>query len=198
MAWSDVLTGREEAESERRGEPVTCGKGCAACCRELVPVSPAEAFALREALDSMLPEAAAAREARFREAIDRLRSAIAEDPGLMQDPARYFGLYLDCPFLDDEACAIHAGRPLACREHLAVSPASHCRSFPNHAIRMLGLSHPAGEALSRACGELLGTAPERIPLVAALAWADVHPDEGMREWPAETVAGALASQLFSG
>ena len=197
MAWSDALSRRDEEEAVRRREPVTCGKGCAACCRELVPVTPAEAFALRESLDALSPEASEARQARFRDALEVLQRAIAEDPWLMHEPARYFGLYLDCPFLDGEACSIHPGRPLAFREHLAVSPAGFFRSFPHPSIRMLGLSHPAGEALSRVCGDLLGRAPERIPLVSALSWADGHPEDRNREWPAETVAGSLASQLFS-
>lgn len=197
MAWSDILVREDMAQAVTRREPVTCGKGCAACCRELVPVSPAEAFALRELLDSLAPERIAARETRFQETLEALRRAAEADPWLSHEPARYFGLYLACPFLDDEACSIHPDRPLACREHLAVSPASHCRSFPHPSIRVLGLAHPVGEALSRACGILLGQAPERIPLAAALAWAREHPEAGAREWPAETVAGALASQLFS-
>lgn len=197
MAWSDALSQHDEAEAVRRREPVTCRKGCAACCRELVPVSPAEAFALRESLDALSPEVSEARQARFREALEVLLRAVAEDPWLMHEPARYFGLYLDCPFLDGEACSIHPGRPLACREHLAVSEAELCRSFPHPSIRMMGLTHPVGEALSKVCAELLGGAPERIPLVSALAWADAHPEEGEREWPAETVAGTLATQLFS-
>lgn len=198
MEWSDRLAHADQERSRLSGEPVTCREGCAACCRELIPVSPAEAFSLRETLDDLDPERHSYRLARFREAGEALQRAAAESPGLFHDPAAYFRHYVACPFLDREACSIHVSRPLACREHLVLSDASHCRSFPDFAIRVLGLSQRVGEALARVCGKLLDRAPERIPLAFAPAWADENAADGEREWPAEKVAGALASQLFSG
>jgi hypothetical protein len=34
-----------------------------------------------------------------------------------------------CPFLEDEACSIHADRPLSCREYLVTSPPELCAAL---------------------------------------------------------------------
>ncbi|HKC93420.1 MAG TPA: hypothetical protein VKB81_05295, partial [Nitrospira sp.] len=38
----------EELRSREAGHSISCRMGCAACCRMLVPLSPPEAFALRD------------------------------------------------------------------------------------------------------------------------------------------------------
>lgn len=118
------------------GLPVTCSYGCAACCRQLVPVSVTEAIALIELIAQMPEEQKAAVLKRFEIAISKTEEGgIMEHfkPGLLTNinvsrevALRYFELRIDCPFLENEACIIHENRPLACREYLAVSPPANC------------------------------------------------------------------------
>jgi Fe-S-cluster containining protein len=118
------------------GLPVTCHRGCAACCRQLVPVSVTEAIALIELIGKMAPEIRAKVMAGFETAIAKVTDGgILEyfKPGELTNIAisrevalKYFELRIDCPFLENEACLIHAQRPLSCREYLAVSPPENC------------------------------------------------------------------------
>jgi Fe-S-cluster containining protein len=116
--------------------PVTCSYGCAACCRQLVPVSVTEAIALIASIAEMPPERKAAVLARFENALAKVKAAgLLEHfkPGTLTNIAitretalDYFNLRIDCPFLENEACLIHEQRPLSCREYLAVSPPANC------------------------------------------------------------------------
>lgn len=118
------------------GLPVTCRYGCAACCRQLVPVSVTEAIALIELISQMPPERKAAVMKRFEIAISKVEAAgILEHfkPGQLTNinisrevALKYFEARVDCPFLENEACIIHEQRPLSCREYLAVSPPPNC------------------------------------------------------------------------
>ena len=40
----------EVANTLQTGKTISCQKGCAACCRQMIPISPPEAFALVEAI----------------------------------------------------------------------------------------------------------------------------------------------------
>jgi Fe-S-cluster containining protein len=79
------------------GRKLACGRGCAACCRSHtdIPVYPLElmgiAWYLNEKLEGELRQ-------RVREQLLTHRSLGS------------------CPFLVDEACAIHPIRPMACRQ----------------------------------------------------------------------------------
>jgi len=54
------------------------------------------------------------------------------------------------PFLDDEACSIHAERPLACREFLVTSAAKHCAQPSDRTVERVPL--PAQNVSRRAGG----------------------------------------------
>lgn len=79
------------------GRKLACGRGCASCCRTHtdIPVYPLELMGIAwyagEKLDGELRE-------RVRTQLQQHRSLGA------------------CPFLVDEACAIHPLRPMACRQ----------------------------------------------------------------------------------
>ena len=81
---------------ERQGRTLACARGCAACCRSHsdIPVYPLEltgiAWFVTEQLRSELRE--------------KLQQQLAQHKA---NPS--------CPFLVDEACAIHPLRPMACR-----------------------------------------------------------------------------------
>jgi len=129
---SSLFATRATARAEADGREISCRAGCGACCRQLVPVAPAEARALARLVEAM-PEPRRERvRRRFDEALD-----ILEPLGLMErlDQNRddrqaiardYFAAGVACPFLEDEACSIHADRPLSCREYLVTSPPELC------------------------------------------------------------------------
>lgn len=129
---SSLFATRATARVEAEGREISCRAGCGACCRQLVPVAPAEARALARLVEAM-PEPRRERvRRRFEAALD-----ILEPLGLMerldlnrndrQVIARdYFAAGVACPFLEDEACSIHADRPLSCREYLVTSPPDRC------------------------------------------------------------------------
>jgi Fe-S-cluster containining protein len=125
-----------ERQSTTAGRPISCRKGCGACCRQLVPISASEAERLIGLIDAMPDPRRKALSERFAAAADALDRA-----GLQQsllDPAQrvgktdrelsvaYFALGVPCPFLEEESCSIHAERPLVCREYLVTSPAALC------------------------------------------------------------------------
>ncbi|MBE0621708.1 MAG: YkgJ family cysteine cluster protein [Burkholderiales bacterium] len=83
-------------QAERQGRTLACARGCAACCRSHadIPVYPLElagiAWFVSEKISGELRQ--------------KLQQQLAEHKA---NPS--------CPFLVDEACAIHPLRPMACR-----------------------------------------------------------------------------------
>jgi Fe-S-cluster containining protein len=171
---------------ESKGETISCARGCGACCRQLVPISPSEALGLRELVEALPEPRRADLGARFAAAHAELERAgllekllhpehvtDAESQTLGMD---YFERGLACPFLEDESCSIHADRPLACREYLVTSPAQHCAQPAADTVR--GVKMPA--KVSRILRQLerpasIETAPW-VPLILALEWATAHPE----------------------
>lgn len=174
---------------EARGERVSCRKGCGACCRQLVPITEPEAHALRDLVDHMPPQRRAVVEARFADARERLERAGLLD--LLLDPAHgdaatrrnlglaYFALGIACPFLEDEACSIHADRPIACREYLVTSPAAHCAAPSADGVRTVPLAGRVSNAVGRTVAPADGPAPW-VPLILAPEWARAREEEAPR------------------
>lgn len=197
MAWSGILLRSDEERSRAAGKPISCRKGCGACCNQVVPVSPAEAFSLMDTLRELPPSLRNRRLARIRAIVRSLNRKAASGPSPWHDPDAYFALGEPCPFLVRGSCSIHAERPLACREQLVISDPRLCASFPDFGIHILPLSHSVRDALMTLSAELLGTVPERIPVVAVPDWVREHAEAGTRAWDAGKVADALAFHLFS-
>ena len=125
---------------QRLGHVPTCAAGCAACCRQLVLISPGEAQAIRDFIRSRqdLWETLEPRVERWEQAVNS-DSELSEmlldldycegfpDP---EEGARMELLYwerrLDCPFLVEERCSIYPVRPFSCREHLVISDPRLC------------------------------------------------------------------------
>ncbi len=152
---SSLFAARATALVEAEGRAVSCRAGCGACCRQLVPVAPAEARALARLVEA-LPEPRRSRvRNRFDQALDALNATGVLDR-LDQDPENrravgldYFRAGVACPFLEDEACSIHPDRPMACREYLVTSPPELCAD-PSARVRTLPLEATPSVALLQA------------------------------------------------
>jgi Fe-S-cluster containining protein len=201
-ALSDAITGMAEQALEKQGEKVTCKKGCAACCRSMIPISQVEARRLRELVES-LPEPRRSQVlARFADAVRRLDQAGLlgrlrsrdrwTDAENTKIQVQYFLQGIACPFLEDEACTIYRDRPTSCREFLVTSPAENCSRPTNEDVRIVKLPFRVMSALAR-----LDSGPSNarqirwVPLVLALEWAAAHAEE-----PAPRPGAELARELF--
>lgn len=205
MSLDDRLVGMAAKAEARAGRPVTCAKGCGACCRQAVPLSPAEAWMLADQTASLPPERRELVLGRFTQARARLFDAGFGERSLAgagRDSMErlgldYFRLGIPCPFLEEEACSIHPQRPSACREFLAVSPAEFCSDPGSRPVRNVPMSASMTDALSRLCATVLGGEPTTVPLTLALDWAAAHREEGCRRFDAlllmETFFGILAA-----
>ena len=187
-ALSDEAARLSEQAAGRNGKQVSCRRGCAACCRQLVAISLVEARALaRLVAETPEPRQSEIR-ARFARAAQRLAdiSALASDARGDPTPkgiplietaqqrlaAAWFALRIACPFLDDEACSIHPSRPLVCREYLVTSPPEACSRLFELPVERIEPSVSLGPSLARATARIAGVAVVMIPLVMALQWAD--------------------------
>ena len=65
----NVIIGRVTEEAEQAGSPISCRAGCAACCRQMVPVSLFEAEALTRWMRTLPEEQQAALGRRFHRAL---------------------------------------------------------------------------------------------------------------------------------
>src|SRR5262245_51881102 len=186
-ALADAVTGMAKQALAKQGEEISCTKGCAACCRSMVPISEVEARRMRELVESLPEPRRSQVVTRFAEVLRRL-----EDAGLLEPlrkfeqwtdqenksfQVRYFLQGLACPFLEDESCTIYADRPASCREFLVTSPPEKCAQPTNEDVRIVKLPFRVMSALARFDFDPLTAERIRwVPLVLALEWADKHPD----------------------
>jgi Fe-S-cluster containining protein len=204
MGMSDKLTDLAVAHEEREGRSVSCRKGCGACCRQLVPLSPPEAWMLADIVAGMAPARQTEVRAAFATADDAvarsgLGAALAgriETMGQMTSLAlQYFGLGVACPFLRDESCSIHPYRPSICREYLVTSPAENCAQLGRGPVERVPVGMRLSRALSHLTAKLLGKEAEVVPLTHALAWAAAHREDGQRTWDARTLIEGLLAEF---
>src|SRR4029079_16779549 len=130
---SDNVVSSAEQEAQQRGTCISCRKGCGACCRQLVPISPVEARHIARLVAQMPEPRRQEMLRRFAAAKERLQEAglwesLSRRQGVTPLPIgmQYFRLGIPCPFLEDESCSIHKERPLTCRAFLVVTPAENC------------------------------------------------------------------------
>jgi hypothetical protein len=69
---TDVVTGVAEREAAAAAQRVRRGPGCGACCRQLVPIAPVEAMALRRTIEELDPDHRRRVEAGFASAVEQL------------------------------------------------------------------------------------------------------------------------------
>ncbi|MBH0208266.1 MAG: YkgJ family cysteine cluster protein [Nitrospira sp.] len=209
----------EVTRLSEQGLVPSCQKGCAACCRMLVPLSAPEAFSIRAWVHSRPAEQQSRIMARFAETKVRLLSSgiwqqlseLCETADQCSDEdldgvnRKYYALRLACPFLEDEACTIYDERPAACRELLVTSPADRCDNLLSNPVDTIPAPLRMSTVLGLLWHELTGTSTRLIPLPLAMEWAenDVRTSEQVWKGP-ELFDQALdkvwrfLSQSFSG
>jgi Fe-S-cluster containining protein len=183
LAEALVGVGVEKAAAE--GLSISCAKGCGACCRQLVPVSPTEAGAIAELVDRMPPERREVIRRRFADArervaaaglLERLTGAVPVDASEYDRfGLEYFRLGIACPFLEDEACSIYEERPIACREYLVTSDPVHCASPSRETVACVRLPARVSNALGRIGPGGVAGRPW-VPLILAPEWAGANPE----------------------
>jgi Fe-S-cluster containining protein len=186
----------EQRRLLQAGERVSCEKGCAACCRMLVPISVPEAFALTNTIDRLdqnernrlLSKLDQAQQQLARAGILKQLSSLADSSEPLNDEAieplnrAYYALRMPCPFLDNETCSIYADRPAACRELAVTSPATECQDMTTPTVQPVPVAVRLSTALSLLWADLTGTAPRLIPLPLAVDWARRHKEEQTNQW----------------
>jgi Fe-S-cluster containining protein len=177
----DAAIDRAAGRSEAEGKPISCCRGCSACCRaQPVPITPAEAYALTLLVENLPQPRQSEVRARFADRVRRLfdeglaQVYLDRDPNLTRDQARdvarrYFAMGLICPFLEDDACGIYHERPFVCRQYLVTSPAALCVN-------------------QNVTTQLLGRKQFTIPLTLALEYVARHREELERTFEARDLA----------
>ena len=200
----------EELRSRAAGRSVSCRMGCAACCRMLVPLSPPEAFALREYVEQLPEDRQAALRQKIAESkatlashglLDRLQDVADTTtpiPDEQLDPINraYYALRHPCPFLDNEICSIYEARPAACRELLVTSPAKLCDDLVENAVVPISVSVRVGTVLGLLWGAVTNSPPRLIPLPLALDWAEQHQDEASRTWTGSHLIDQMLDKMW--
>jgi Fe-S-cluster containining protein len=203
QGMSDMIV---EASVRARGEEVSCKAGCGACCRQIVPISGAEARQIHALVAAMSEPKRSEVRARFAGALARLdaegllqtaRNANALPDG--EDVAfarRYMALGIPCPFLEDESCSIHPQRPAICREYLVTSPSEHCADPSPEHVRPV----PMRARMSRGVValEVHRDQPVLIPMVTALEWTDKHASKEPSARPAKEWLGVVMEAMRHG
>ncbi|HSC55768.1 MAG TPA: YkgJ family cysteine cluster protein, partial [Nitrospira sp.] len=179
-------------------------------CRMLVPLSPPEAFALREYVEQLPKDRQAALRQKIAESkatlashglLDRLQGvadATTPIPDEQLDPINraYYALRHPCPFLDNEICSIYEARPAACRELLVTSPAELCDDLVENAVVPISVSVRVGTVLGLLWGAVTNSPPRLIPLPLALDWAEQHRDEATRTWTGSQLIDQMLDKMW--
>lgn len=192
LQLTDLLTGRAVKREAQAGRAVSCRAGCGACCRQMVPLSPPEAFYLMDMIDSFPAESRKTVLDRFdpivaelerRDMIEPLLASEYSDDIAMASAKVYFSMQQPCPFLVDESCSIHPHRPVACREFNVTSPAAWCADAFENEVEKIHMPLPLSAPLARLTARLAGTDVRLIPLTLAPRWVAAHRELRERHWP---------------
>ncbi len=189
---TNVLVGQATQREQQAGRQVSCRAGCGACCRQMVAISPPEAFYMMDLLDSFEPVHRAevmerieriVSELEKQQMIDELMNPQYVDAAVLPIARKYFLLRMPCPFLVDESCSIHPHRPVVCREYNVTSPAELCVDPLINDITKAPMPLPLTVPLARLTAELTGTPPRLIPIPLVPRWIAQHQDIRQRQWP---------------
>ena len=206
------ITAISLARVKAEGRTISCKAGCGACCRQLAPISPAEAVRLAKVVEGMPKGRRRAVKERFAAAVKRMEEAGLLDPQARPGSAlifstksdgreawedasrRYFKVGVPCPFLEDESCSIYAERPMVCREYLVTTPPSLCASL-DPSLQTAPWPVHMSEVFVALMNELLGRDDRSIPLILALAWARDNHAAFDHQGDGEELARALVQSI---
>jgi Fe-S-cluster containining protein len=184
---NQIMDGLERKIEQTPGAELSCKKGCGACCRQYVPISPAEARHLSVLIEEMPEERKRQIKSRFKEAALALQDSgllhKAMYYGGMTEEATlrlvndYFKLGIACPFLEEESCSIHMDRPLICREYLVISSPEHCATLNSEKIKRLNIPVSISEKFGAMDGVSKSERNPYLPLIMALEWVERYPDD---------------------
>ena len=208
---SDAFIGLGEAAIANAGGAISCRKGCAACCRQAIPLSEIEAYQIAETVEAMPEPRRAEIKARFETAWhhfadqgwfarldDSFNLSVEERNNVVVE---YFHEGIACPFLEDECCSIHLDRPIACREYMVTSPAENCWELTAETVRMVDLPVKTGDTVRKISNSAaLNSNPANfVPLVLALEWAkrnaDEFPEKTGEQWMADFFRNLTKSEI---
>ncbi len=196
------------AAVRRSGQPITCAKGCSACCRiQAVPVTPVEAYALLVLVERLPEHRRTAVLSRFASRAAQLHMAgLAEGflegrrPASEEDAKaqarQYLDLRLACPFLEHDICSIYEARPFACREYFVTTPKEMCADPLVNPVKTVLAILDAGEANLATTASFLGKSSYTIPLTLALIYATAHRKELERTYDGNQVFTRAIDDLF--
>lgn len=186
----------EIANTLQAGKTISCQKGCAACCRPMIPVSPPEAFALVEAIKDLPQDHQNRIKHNLAQTKERLQKAgllsaledLADSPHQHSDDdldslnRAYYALRLPCIFLENEICSIYQHRPAGCRGHFVTTPPEWCQDMGKNPIEELHIPLRAGTVLSLLWADLTGGPIRLMPLPLAIEWGELHQDLNTQTW----------------
>jgi len=191
----------------KRRYSIPCLKGCAACCRYLVPLSAPEVFRLNDEILEMPPERRKTVVQKLLHNAKQILEKAAETADVVdfsmqsstshitQISGWYADLELTCPFLSQNLCTIYDQRPTACREHIITGPEAVCRPLQADGSRVVPMSLSILEALARLTAELEKSEVEAVILPLALPWAQANLDRARRTWPARQIVESFIEIL---
>lgn len=206
-ALTGLVVDRAVERSKLGGAPVSCRKGCGACCRQLVAMSAPEAFHLAERVHAEPEPTRAA----LLEGI-RVQRAALETHGLAADvdaflegklepearkhlAVKYFQPRIGCAFLGaDEACRLHLDRPATCRDLNVTSPAEWCDA-PKGPLQRVPTPPLLSGPLARLTARLTGGRVTLVPLPLALVYAEREADLAQRRWPGDELFAAFREEM---
>lgn len=207
---TDSFVEMSETAVANAGGEISCRKGCAACCRQAIPLAEIEAYRIAELIEEMPEPRRSEIKLRFEKTwrhfaeigwFERLDScadfSATEREQVVLD---YFREQIPCPFLEDESCSIHAARPLACREYLVTSPAENCRKLTAETVSIIEHPIKASDTVRKITNSAnLNRSVNFVPLVLALEWAkrnaDEFPEKTGEQWMADFFTNLTKSEI---
>lgn len=124
VAWmlSDAIVKESVKVLDEMGSPISCKKGCGACCRNLVAISQPEARRLRQLVEELPEPRRSEIRARFSATLEKFATAgllgqLGKSDDLSDDEygelaQAYFEQKVACPFLEEEFWLWSGPRPI--------------------------------------------------------------------------------------